>query len=128
MKSSIIVIASMILFGPAQRPANPYVLREFIVTSYCEKSCCCGPDACGITASGMPVRYYTAFCAAPRSIPFDTQIEIPGYFGRPVRVLDRGGAIKGNRLDVFFHDKDGKTGHQRAREWGVRKLVCKVYR
>ncbi|MHC4720522.1 MAG: 3D domain-containing protein, partial [Planctomycetota bacterium] len=39
---------------------------------------------------------------------------------RPVKVLDRGGAIKGNRLDVFFHS------HQQALNWGVRYIDVKV--
>jgi 3D (Asp-Asp-Asp) domain-containing protein len=46
---------------------------------------------------------------------------IEGYNnGKPVKVLDRGGAIKGNKLDAFFHT------HQEALEWGVRYLDVKV--
>lgn len=52
--------------------------------------------------------------AADKSVPFGTLVIVPGYAdGRPVKVLDRGGAIKGNRLDVFF------TDHQEALNWGV---------
>jgi 3D (Asp-Asp-Asp) domain-containing protein len=52
--------------------------------------------------------------------------DIPGYGKAPVR--DRGGAIQGNRLDVFFDDigKEGDddyiSGHDRALEWGVQYL------
>jgi len=37
--------------------------------------------------------------------------------------MDRGGAIKGNRLDLFFQT------HQQALEWGVQHLdvLIKVY-
>jgi len=37
-----------------------------------------------------------------------------------VKVLDRGGAIRGSRLDVFFHS------HQEALKWGVKYLDVKV--
>jgi 3D (Asp-Asp-Asp) domain-containing protein len=47
---------------------------------------------------------------------------ISGYNdGQPVKVLDRGGAIRGDRLDVFF------ASHQEALEWGVRYLDVKVH-
>jgi 3D (Asp-Asp-Asp) domain-containing protein len=46
---------------------------------------------------------------------------VPGYNNsRPVEVLDRGGAIRGNRLDVFF------DSHWEARQWGVKHLPVKV--
>jgi 3D (Asp-Asp-Asp) domain-containing protein len=46
---------------------------------------------------------------------------IPGYSNsQPVKVLDRGGAIKGNRLDVFF------ATHEEALEWGVQYLEVKI--
>ena len=91
------------------------------VTAYCPGKCCCGKYADGVTASGHKIRPGDRFCAAPKSIPFGTMIDIPGY-GR-VPVLDRGGAIKCNKLDVFFDDAEGKTGHQRALKWGVRNAV-----
>ncbi|RLF48212.1 MAG: peptidoglycan-binding protein, partial [Thermoplasmata archaeon] len=52
-------------------------------------------------------------------IPFGTMIEIPGYGTVPV--LDRGGAIKGDRLDVFFPTE------KQALQWGVKYLDVKIY-
>ena len=90
------------------------------VSAFCAGTCCCGPNARGITASGAKARYGTI--AAPRNIPFGTRMYVPGY-GMGV-VEDRGGAIKGNKLDVFFPDEPGKlgSGHQKALHWGRRRL------
>lgn len=78
-----------------------------------------GNPGYGITASGKPVTANGGkFCAADKSIPFGTMIDIPGYGVVPV--LDRGGAIRGNRLDVFIPDLDA------ARRWGVKWLDVEV--
>lgn len=85
-----------------------------LVTGYCPCSICCGPAAAGITASGRPVTANAGrFVAANPSIPFGTMLIVPGYNGgRPVEVLDRGGAIRGDHLDVFF------VTHEEALRWG----------
>jgi 3D (Asp-Asp-Asp) domain-containing protein len=87
------------------------------VTAYCPCRKCCGPEAHGITASGRHVSHNDAqFVAADTALlPFHTKLVIPGYAANmPVEVLDKGGAIKGNRLDVFF------PTHEQALEWGRR--------
>ncbi len=87
------------------------------VTAYCACKICCGPKAQGITASGKRVSYNNGlFVAADTSIlPFGTKLQIPGYAGgRPVEVIDRGGAIKGRKLDVYYRT------HGEARIWGRR--------
>lgn len=62
--------------------------------------------------------------AAPPELAFGTMILIPGYNdSKPVEVRDRGSAIQGNRLDVFF---GGKDGHERAKVWGVQKLEIEI--
>jgi 3D (Asp-Asp-Asp) domain-containing protein len=103
----------------------PTVLQtlEMEVTAYCACTRCCGPNAQGITASGKRVTHNNGmFVAADtRLLPFGTKLIIPGYANdQPVEVIDRGGAIKGNKLDVYFHD------HQTAREWGRQKLIVTV--
>jgi 3D (Asp-Asp-Asp) domain-containing protein len=82
--------------NPVSTPAYQRGL-VWTVTAYCPCRICCGPAARGITASGTRADHRLA--AAPRHIPFGTRIDVPGY-GR-VEVEDRGGAIKGNRLDVL---------------------------
>ncbi len=91
------------------------------VTAYCPCSECCGQYADGITASGHKIQPGETFVAADKRYSFGTEIVIPGYDNdRPVKVLDRAGAIKGNRLDVFF------DSHRQALEWGVKYLDVEV--
>jgi 3D (Asp-Asp-Asp) domain-containing protein len=89
------------------------------VTAYCPCTKCCGPKARGLTASGKPVSYNGGrFVAADSKMKFGTKLVIPGYSGgSPVEVLDRGSAIKGNKLDVFF------ASHDEARKWGRRTIA-----
>jgi len=96
----------------------------FEVTAYCPCEKCCGRWADGYTASGKPVSANNGlFVAADKRIPFGTMVAIPGYAeGKPVPVLDRGGAIKGNRLDVFF------PTHQAALNWDRKTLTVEIKR
>jgi len=83
------------------------------VTAYCPCTKCCGENARGLTASGHDVSYNNSrFVAADSNLPFGTKLVIPGYAGGAVEVIDRGGAIKGNKLDVFF------ATHEEALQWG----------
>ena len=94
---------------------------EMRVTAYCWCKKCCGKHSDGITANGHRIRIGDTFVAADKKYPFGTEMIIPGYNNsQPVKVLDRGGAIRGYKLDVFFNS------HQRARVWGVRYLPVKV--
>jgi 3D (Asp-Asp-Asp) domain-containing protein len=91
------------------------------VTGYCPCSKCCGQYSDGITASGHKIKPGDTFVAADKRYSFGTEMVISGYSnGRPVKVLDRGGAIRGNRLDAFFHS------HQEALQWGVRHIDVRV--
>jgi 3D (Asp-Asp-Asp) domain-containing protein len=91
-----------------------------LVTAYCPCTKCCGSHAQGLTASGKPVSFNGGhFVAADtRLYHFGTKVQIPGYAdGQAVEVADKGGAIKGNHIDVFF------PTHDEARQWG-RKWVA----
>lgn len=107
--------------------------ERFRVTAYCADSCCCGDWADGYFADGSCVWDSEFAIAAPRGIALGTMISVPGYNdGEPVRVRDRGGAIKSGKLDVFFNDIGVKgeawyiSGHDRALLWGVQYLDCEV--
>lgn len=118
----LLLVAASFAFGspPTKKPAGGKVVR-MTATGYCACTKCCGPDARGITASGKPVSANgSKFVAADRKYKFGTLVLVPGYDVKPVPVLDRGGAIRGNRLDVYF------TSHQDALRWGVRRLNVRV--
>ncbi|WP_412767176.1 3D domain-containing protein [Brevibacillus agri] len=80
--------------------APPPTLATYEVTAYSV-----GDDFTpthGITASGARVREgVTAAC--PPELPFGTRVHIEGVGERVC--LDRGGAIKGRRLDVYMTDR-----------------------
>jgi len=91
------------------------------VTAYCPCRRCCGRHSDGKTASGHKIRRGDTFVAADRKHSFGTKMIVPGYNNsKPVKVLDRGRVIRGNRLDVFFNS------HRKARKWGVKYLPVKV--
>lgn len=105
--------------------AEPEIKHRVVVmevTAYCACKKCCGPNAQGITASGKYIDYNNGkFVAADTSVlPFGTKLLIPGYDAQPVEVIDRGGAIKGNKLDVFY------ASHEEALQWGRQKIEVKV--
>ena len=113
---------------PTAAPAAPapsaprFAVRMMEVTAYCPCKKCCGPRAQGITASGRLVTFNGGrFVAADKAFSFHTRLVIPGYAdGQAVPVLDRGGAIKGDKLDVYF------PSHAQARQWGRRFIPVQV--
>ena len=74
-------------------------IGKYKITYYCSCKQCCGKDD-GITASGVKVQEGVTVAADTSILPFGTQIYIKGIGWRTVQ--DRGGAIKGNRLDIYI--------------------------
>ena len=89
---------------------------RMVVTAYCSCAECCGKSD-GITASGAKARFGTV--AAPSWLPFGTKLKIEG-FNNVFVVQDRGGAIKGNRLDIWF------PSHEQAKKFGRRTLFVEI--
>jgi 3D (Asp-Asp-Asp) domain-containing protein len=99
---------------------QPLTTTPFEITAYEPSPVSCGRWADGFTASGLPVTHNGGrFVAADRRVlPFGSLVRIPGYAnGAAVPVIDVGGAIRGNRIDVFFPTL------AEARRWGRRKNV-----
>lgn len=91
------------------------------VTAYCPCRICCGRYADGFTACNHKIKEGDVFVAADKKYRFGTEVIVPGYNqDKPVKVLDRGRVIKGDRLDVFFNS------HRTAKKWGVKHLDVKV--
>jgi 3D (Asp-Asp-Asp) domain-containing protein len=91
------------------------------------ESCCCDDWADGRTANNHLIKSGDHFIAAPRNYKFGTLMIVPGYNNdQPTPVWDRGGAIKGNRIDLYFGSKDGVSGHKRALQWGRQYINVKV--
>jgi len=105
----------------AEEELGEWQMVKMQVTAYCPCPECTGTGSPGITASGHKIQTGDVFVAADKRYSFGTEMIIPGYNDdQPVEVLDRGGAIKGNRIDVFF------PTHEEALEWGVKNLDVKV--
>jgi 3D (Asp-Asp-Asp) domain-containing protein len=95
------------------------------VTAYAPDPRCCYPYDGKTTASGLSVKTNGGrlVAADPRIVPLHWMVSIPGYHSeQTVPVLDRGGAIKGHRLDVLLPSFD------QAKEWGSRLVNVKIYR
>ena len=85
------------------------------VTGYCACVKCCGKIN-GITASGTKATAGRTI-AASGQFAFGTKLLINGT---TYTVEDRGGAIKGNKIDVYFNT------HAEALQWGVKYLPVQV--
>lgn len=124
--------------SPPRRVADADAqIHRLEVTAYCPCGACCGwrrnwrgrpvyaygPNKgerkiVGQTASGTQARPGT-IAADTRLFPFGTIMYVPGY-GYGV-VEDRGGAIKGNKIDLFYRT------HQQALQWGRQQMDVKVW-
>lgn len=91
-------------------------LGTYLTTGYCPCARCCGKSN-GITASGTHASANHTIAADTRVLPFGTQVVLNGTV---YTVEDRGGAIQGNRIDIFF------SSHQEALNYGKRYVM--VYR
>lgn len=108
------------LFDNSEQPGKWQTVK-MCVTAYCPCEKCCGRHSNGKTACGHKIRPDDCFVAADRKYPFGTEMIIAGYNNaESVKVLDRGGAIRGNKLDVFFHS------HKEALKWGVRYVDVRI--
>lgn len=91
-------------------------VKIFKVTAYCPCSKCCGKFASGYTSSGTKATEGRTV-AASTQFSFGTKLLING---NTYTVEDRGGAIQGNKIDVYFNT------HAEAIAWGVKYLPVQV--
>jgi 3D (Asp-Asp-Asp) domain-containing protein len=139
-------VFSLVLVGCATRHPHFDIpergadrLLRVEATGYCACETCCGwerswlglgppviaygphkgrPKTVGITAAGTTAQR-GVIAADTRVLPFGTILWVPGYgWGR---VEDRGGAIQGNKIDLFF------PTHEEALQWGRRRVDAYVW-
>ena len=85
--------------------------ENFTITGYCSCTICCGQYSGGPTASGVMPQANHTIAVDPDVIPLGTHVIING---KEYVAEDIGGAIKGNRIDMYFNS------HQEALNWGKR--------
>jgi 3D (Asp-Asp-Asp) domain-containing protein len=138
----IVLVVLAVLPGCASAPKPPRgekpIVREMEATGYCKCGKCCGwkrnwylrpviasgssegaPKKVGRTASGKKAKP-GVIAADTRIYPFGTVMYVPGYgYGR---VEDRGSAIKGEHIDLFF------KSHKQALQWGRQTRTVKIWK
>ena len=96
-------------------------LGTYKLTAYCSCKKCCGKWAENrpLDENGNPIVYTsigaiakagTTIAVDPSVIPYGSKVKINGH---TYIAQDCGGAIKGNRIDIYFDD------HQEALQFGV---------
>ena len=89
--------------------------QVYKITAYCSCSKCCG-KATGRTAMGTKATAGRTVAASGK-FAFGTKLNINGHV---YTVEDRGGAINGNKIDIYVNS------HAEALAWGVRYLPVSV--
>lgn len=104
----------------ADKNGNYEYQGDFVLTAYCACPICCGAYSNmenPRTASGTRATANRTIAADTSVFPFGTELVINGQV---YVVEDRGGAIQGNRIDVFF------DSHQAALNFG--RQTAEVYK
>jgi 3D (Asp-Asp-Asp) domain-containing protein len=100
--------------APTEEPQSVEPVLEslgtFKLTAYCPCSKCCGEWADGITYTGTIATADRTVAVDPSVIPLGSTLYING---QAYIAEDIGGAIKNNRIDVFFDT------HEAALQFGV---------
>ena len=101
--------------GTITRDTSSGTTKIFKVTAYCSCAKCCGKTT-GYTASGTKATAGRTI-AASSQFAFGTKLIING---KEYVVEDRGGAITGNKIDIYMNS------HAEALAWGVKYLPVEV--
>ena len=102
--------------GDTSQAVKPVSLGKFKLTAYCSCAKCCGkwaynrPNGIIYGAIGEELKEGYSIAVDPSVIPYRTEVIIDG---KTYKAQDCGGAIKGNRIDVYFED------HNDALNFGV---------
>jgi len=103
------------------RSDNDTILKEITVSASAYTAGCNGCS--GITSTGINLKKnpgLKVIAVDPRVIPLGSKVYVEGY-GYAI-AGDTGGAIKGNKIDVFISTKSG------ALNWGRKTVNIKVFK
>jgi uncharacterized protein YabE (DUF348 family) len=103
--------------APASAPKSGG--KEFYVNSTAYTANCNGCS--GVTATGVNLKSNPnakVIAVDPSVIPLGTKVYVEGY--GYATASDTGGAIRGNKIDVFFPSKS------QAYQWGTRRVKVKI--
>lgn len=106
--------STMAYSSAVNNSGQEYTMRATAYTAYCT-------GCSGITANGTDIRSnpnQKVIAVDPRVIPLGTKVWVEGY--GEATAADTGGAIKGNKIDVFIPTEG------QARNWGVRTVTVKI--
>lgn len=99
---------------PVYATSHGKSLGQYVITAYCTCRICCGVySGKNRTASGTVPTTNRTIAVDTNVIPFGTKVVINGQI---YVAEDRGGAIKGKRIDMFFYT------HKEALRWGRRTM------
>ena len=106
-----------------------YYLFNASVTAYCPCAKCCGKHSYNrpVDENGDPTIYTSSGARAmpgytlgmSKEFAYGTKVFIPGV--GMCEVQDRGGAVKGNVIDLFC------ATHEEACKWGRKSIQVKIY-
>lgn len=103
------------IYGPIEEASDEW--QTFTLTAYCGCKKCCGKND-RITATGTYAIEGVTIAVDPTVIPYDSMVDIEGI-GTFI-AEDCGGAIKGNRIDIYFENHADALKFGVWEEWRVR--------
>jgi 3D (Asp-Asp-Asp) domain-containing protein len=98
-----------IAYNEAAVGQNAKYLGEYKLSAYCACAKCCDVED-GITATGTIATANRTIAVDPKKIPYGSRLLING---QEYVAEDCGGAIKGNRIDIYFDT------HEEALQFGI---------
>ncbi|MFF2754764.1 3D domain-containing protein [Psychrobacillus sp. NPDC058041] len=114
IEEPVTTVSAPIISPPPVGEGKEILVTATAYTAYCNG--CSGTTAYGIDLRANPDQKVIA--VDPRIIPLGTKVWVEGY-GEAI-AGDTGGAIKGNKIDVFIPSYDS------AMQWGVKKVKIRV--
>ncbi|MBD3108957.1 DUF348 domain-containing protein [Bacillus sp. AGMB 02131] len=112
--TKVVQVASRGQSSSAPEGGTEMTVESTAYTAYCAG--CSGTTATGFNLKSNPNAKVIA--VDPQVIPLGTKVWVEGY-GYAV-AADTGGAIKGNKIDVFFSEKS------QAYKWGRKKVKIRI--